>query len=270
MTEHPQDKLPGWGEPIERATRPSWLDAAGEVPHPVREVHPRNTFVPELVEAFRVLGVDVLRAFQAAGPIIYETGWGEGARDAKGNPIGVVGNNFGGVKATPGWAASVLERTGQPARYYRARGNKGTGDTPVVWYRWYPDLAAFLAPWLLSYLPKPGAPSELYRRAGELFWTRPADDLAWFSEQMQRGYRGPNNVDNPGRAHAIRDQDTIARLTRAHWAQAQLGVTSDGKWGPASVAAAESYQRAHELQVTGQPDDDTARQLAHEGEGLGL
>jgi len=216
--------LPKYDGPL--APPPSWLDPASEV----HDGYPSLATGPwlELVVAeLRALGLTLPQAFEVAAIQAHESDWGRQYR----------GNNLGGVKATKGWANAYAARTGKPAPYWRAKGNKGTGDAQTVIYRAYPALREYLAMWVVTFIPRVTSPvpdkakTADYRRTGAAFWA----GQPWVPELIAARYRGSITAKRPEKA--IADHALTVKGVRVRWAQSRLGVEVDGAWGPKSAAA---------------------------------
>lgn len=235
-----------WNEPPEPT--PSWLDESVEVTRandapklPVVE------FGPRCVEALLALGCSLEQACSVAGNTFNEAAFGRSYR----------GWNLGGWKITKSFADAYKLKHGKPAPWWRAVGNKSSGDRPWCYYRAFDGLEHFFREWLLLFVPKPGTvgSKHRYKRSGELFWS--GGD--WFPALIQRGYKGEVTKANP--AGSIAEHRLLQRSALVRWAQARLGVVADGAWGPRSSAACSAFQVAHALPATGTLDEPTARAL---------
>jgi len=235
---------------------PSWLDPVAEIHEPPTIHLEPYPFALFCVDGLVAAGAPLLRAFEVAAHFMTETGRGKAFR----------ANNLGGVKATPGWAVAYRMRTGRSAPFYRAHGNKGTGDAQTVIYRGYESPADFFGEWLAQFVPKP-KPGRLsregqvldvgdYHLAGERFWA----GRNWFAALLAAHYRGDVTAAHPDQA--IADNASIARDVREAWAQRALKVPVDAAWGKISKTACAAYQSLHNLAVTGYPDDVTIETLA--------
>ncbi len=212
--------IPKYEGPL--APVPTWLDPAAEV-HDGRPSLATGPWLELLVTELLALGLTLPQAFEVAATFAHETGWGRAYR----------GNNLGGVKATKGWANGYAARTGKPAGYWRAKGNKGTGDAQTVIYRAYESIGAYCKEWLATFVPKPGTvgATHRYKRTGEAFWA----GSPWVPAMIAAGYRGPVTKAKP--EGSIREHASTVQGVRARWAQSRLGVTVDGAFGPKSKAA---------------------------------
>lgn len=213
--------LPKYEGPL--APVPPWLDPSAEVgpdKGPRLEVGP---WLEAIVATARERGLSLAQAFEVAAIFAHETGWGRFYRAW----------NLGGVKATQSWAAAYRARTGKPAPYWRAKGNKGTGDSKTVIYRAYASLGEYVGEWLGTFVPRLGSVGEghRYRATGEAFWR----GEPWVPALIEAGYRGRVTRAKPQRA--IEDHAKTVAGVRTRWAQSRLGVTVDGAWGPRSRAA---------------------------------
>ncbi len=237
--------LPKYTSPL--APVPSWLSPSAEVPPGNPVVMSRERFVPWCVDMFVIARAPLLRAFELTACKITETAWGASIR----------GWNAGGVKATEAWAKTYQALTGKPAPYYRAHGNKGTGDAQTVIYRAYASPEEFFREWMAVFVPKDASKGSRYRETGRLFW----NDGDWFPAMLAAGYRGSVTKAKP--ATAIADQASLTKSARIYWAQARLpGLVVDGKWGPKSRDACIAFQTRHGLPVSGEINDATLLALA--------
>lgn len=235
---------------------PSWLDESHEIHDPPSIRLSPYEFALWCIAYCVAAGAPLLRAFEVAAHLVYETGWGVAFR----------ANNLGGVKATPGWAKAYRKRTGRAPSFYRAHGNVGTGDSQTVIYRGYEQPEDFFEEFLAVFVPKPapGAASREgkkvdvadYRLAGERFW----GTGDWFAAMLDAHYRGGVTAARPG--EAIASQRSLTRDMREAWAQRALGVAVDGKWGKESRQVCFVWQQTHDLPATGTLDDATLLSLA--------
>lgn len=237
---------------------PSWLDPAAEIHDPPTIHLEPYPFALFCVDGLVAAGAPLFRAFEVAAHFMTETGRGKAFR----------ANNLGGVKATQTWAEAYRKRTGRPAPFFRAHGNKGTGDAETVIYRGYGSSADFFGEWLSQFVPKP-KPGALtregeavhvadYRLAGERFWLPLGRN--WFAALLAAGYRGTITAAHPD--GAIVENTSITRDIREAWSQRALKVPVDAAWGKISRTACAAYQSLHGLAVTGYPDDGTIEALA--------
>lgn len=239
-----------WNEPPEPI--PSWLDPSAEVTSTPGERPASHG--PFVVAAMRACLALRLTPRQAAGVVanaINEASWGRKYRAW----------NLGGWKITRRYAA---KHPGAP--WWRAPGNKSSGDKPWCYYRAFPSMEAYFAEWVEHFVPKPGVDrdgdgdideddergrSSLYRAAGDAFWS----GGEWFPLLIQGGYKGRVTKANPD--GSIREHASLVRSALRMWAQSVLGVTVDGEWGPASREALAAWQVAHELPSDGELTDVT-------------
>jgi len=235
---------------------PPFLDPDAEI-HDPPAIHLKPyPFALFCVDGVVAAGAPLLRAFEVAAHFVSETGWG----------IAFRANNLGGVKATEGWAKAYRKRTGRSAPYFRAHGNRGTGDSETVVYRGYDTPADFFVEWLERFVPKPSPDAATregikvaiadYRLAGERFWS--SGD--WFAALLAAHYRGDVTASHP--AQAIKDNASIAQDIREAWAQRALQIAVDGAWGKISRTCCAAFQSLRGLAVTGTPDDATITALA--------
>lgn len=241
--------LPKFDGPL--APVPSWLDPDAEVKSWAKPAWDRTQFIVNCVDAILHAGhaVDAAGACEITANAVVETG----AKYYK-------AFNLGGVKATPAWAQRYAARTGRPAPFFRAHGNKGTGDSHTVIYRGYSSLADFWDEWLRTFVPRnlPSGIKHLYRKTGDAFWAQPRGD--WFRAMCAAGYKGPVTAKSPERSIKLHHQ--LTREVRTRYAQHKLGVVVDNKWGPKSIAACKAFQRIRALPETGEVDDATLEAFA--------
>lgn len=198
-----------WHAPHEPV--PAWLDASKEVPASTPGAPaPREPFVRASMAALLALGCTEAQAAQVVANAVNETGWGK--------HYGAF--NLGGWKITPAYA-----REHPGAAWWRAPGNRSSGDPPWCYYRAFASLADFYSAWLTHFVPCPDVtpPYPGYARTGELFWT----GGPWFSELILVGYKGEvtrNKLLELRRAHrpdsehpSVRDHESIVRSVLAMW-----------------------------------------------------
>ncbi len=251
------DKFDGPLAPV-----PRWLVPSAEIPPGNPVIMKPAEFIPWCVDQFVAAGSPLLRAFELTGCTITETGRGAAMR----------GFNVMGVKATPAWAMAYQRHTGKPAPFFRAHGNRGTGDSQTVIYRAYSSPKEFFSEWLATFVPKNTEPKSRYYKTGQLFW----NDGDWFSEMVAAGYRGDvtgsivaaylkalEKGEAPRTPKTILDQALLTEEARIWWAQCKLGgITVDGKWGTKSKTMCAGFQSFHGIAVTSMPNDETVTALA--------
>lgn len=201
-----------WNEP--RGVPPSWLNAACEVPASTPGAPEHGApFVVASMRALIDLGCSEAQAAQVTANAVNETGWGRS--------YGAF--NLGGWKITPGHAKAHPN-----AKWWRAPGNRSSGDPPWCYYRAFDSLEAFYAEWLTHFVPRPDAeapPYPGYARTGQIFWS----GGAWFAELIMVGYKGSvtrkrlvdlRAAHRPDSEHpSIRDHESIVRSVLAMWAK---------------------------------------------------
>lgn len=240
-----------WNEPPEPV--PLWLDPAAEVteetgPRPA----PRGPFVVAAMKACLALDCDPAQAAGVVANSINETGWGRSYR----------AYNCGGWKITPRYVKGFkAAHPNESPRWWRAPGNRTSGDPPWCYYRAFPSFEAYFEEWIAHFVPRPGesAPYPAYTRAGELFWS--GED--WFPALISAGYKGSVTKAKPERS--IREHDALVVTALRMWAQSSLSITVDGVWGKVSRATLAEWQKAHGLAETGSLDDATLAALAGDG-----
>jgi len=220
---------------------PFWLNPALEVTSandaPKLSV---AEFLIQSVDALRAAGCSFDQAVNVTANAVNETGWGRYYR----------GWNLGGWKITKGTANNP---DGTPRRWFRALGNKSSGDPQTCFYRAFGSLQEFYEAWLLQFVPKHG--TGRYKKTGEQFWA----GEEWFDDLIAAGYKGDVTRRNPRPSMAAHEKIIGSVVT--YYCQRKLGVVADGKWGARSRAACMVYQADHGLPETGQLDDETIRKL---------
>ena len=227
---------------------PFWLNPAREV---TAAMEPpklgRGAFVVRCLTALLAEDCSLDQAMGVAGNTMNETGFGKYYR----------GNNLGGVKI---WKFSATNADGSPRAWWRALGNKSSGDPQTCVYRAYASFEAFFHEWLRVFTPKvdpTGKPNGRYWKTGQQFWA----GEPWFDDLIAAGYKGEVTRQNP--EPSIHAHDAIIKILVVIWGQHLLGVDPDGAWGPKSHAACVAYQTAHGLTPTGDLDGPTLRVLFH-------
>jgi hypothetical protein len=178
---------------------------------------------------------------------VTETGWGQKYR----------GFNLFGWKI---WKVSSTEADGTPRRWYRALGNKSSGDPQTCFYRVFNSMEEAFAAWLRTFVPKvdPGKkPNGRYWKTGQQFWA----GEPWFDDLIQAGYKGDVTRQNP--QPSINAHAQIVKTLVIMYGQHLLGVPVDGKWGQKSRNACSAYQLAHQLELTGTLSEETLKSLLH-------
>lgn len=245
---------------------PSWLDPLTEIteendaPKP-----PLSVLIPLIIDACLALGCNIIQALGVAANVMSEIGWHSAFR----------GCNLGGVKI---WESSVkgyIKKYGKSPKWYRARGNKTSGDPPWCYYRAYDSIEAFIAEWLLKFVPKlgsiPPAPTRgtdpyIYRKTGIAFW----NNTPWFPELIQAGYKGAVTKTRP--QSSILSHESLKHEVAEWWAQSRLKSTIkdpvvraafviDGSWGAKSVALCKQFEQAHGLTPDGLLEPATLEKL---------
>lgn len=220
---------------------PFWLNPALEVTS-ANDAPKLSTaeFLIQSVDALRAAGCTFDQAINVTANAVNETGWGRYYR----------GWNLGGWKITKGTANNP---DGTARRWFRALGNKSSGDPQTCFYRAFGSLRDFYEAWLLQFVPKNG--SGRYKKTGEAFWA----GEEWFDDLIAAGYKGDVTRRNP--RPSIAAHEKIIGSVVIYYCQRKLGLVADGKWGPRSRAACMLYQANHGLEQTGQLDDETIRLL---------
>lgn len=226
---------------------PSWLDPATEV---LAEHEPpkadKYPFALRCVDVLLAMGLTHQQAFEVAANAVVETGWGQHYRAF----------NLGGWKIRKDFVDAYLKKFGRSPKWWRAPGNKSSGDRPWCYYRGFDSIEEFFAAWLETFVPKPGARKKSrYLKTGEEFWAgRP-----WFDDLIEAGYKGAVTKKSP--EGSIHGHDALTAKIRVLWAQRALGVAIDGKFGPKSRAALVKFQHGAGLEAHGRLDEPTLAKL---------
>jgi peptidoglycan hydrolase-like protein with peptidoglycan-binding domain len=190
------------------------------------------------------LGLNVDQASSIAANTMSETAWGRLYRAW----------NLGGWKITKDTA---FNSDRSPRKWYRAAGNKSSGDPPTCFYRAFNSIEHFFDAWLKQFVPKNASDKHRYKKTAEAFWA----NKDWYPELIQAGYKGAVTRANPTKS--IQSHKKLIEGVLTYWAQHCLGVTVDGKWGPKSTAACVVFQKANDFNPTGVPDRATILALSN-------
>lgn len=235
-----------WNEPPEPI--PSWLDPTCEITSlndnkptswdGMKKTALRAVFILACFKALRVLGLNHKQSLEVLGNSIVETGWGTSFRAW----------NLGGWKIREA-DVKALKAQGKKALWWRAPGNKSSGDPPWCYYKGFASLEEFFAAWLIKFVPKPGTVQvdNRYYKTGTAFWS----DKDWFKELCLSGYKGAVTASNP--QGSITGHQQILKLSMTILCQQGLGLEFDGAWGDKSTEACKLYQKTHGLLEAGQP-----------------
>lgn len=153
---------------------------------------------------------------------VNETGWGQKYR----------GFNLGG------WTIQSAQPVG--TKWYRAHGNKSSGDPQTVIYKGFSSFEDFFVAWIDKFLPKEN--KGRYGLTGRLFWER----KPWFPAIIQASYKGPVTKADP--EGSILEHQYIIDCLENFWCQHQLNLWAttsnlvnfiplkvDGNWGRKSA-----------------------------------
>lgn len=232
-----------WTGPL--AAPPFWLDKTREITAAQDAPKlPKGAFVVLIITSLIDLGCNIDQALGVAANVMNETAWGRAYRAW----------NLGGWKITKNTAN---EADGTPRYWSRALGNKSSGDQQTCFYRAFRSPQEYLAKWLEQFVPRPETNRTSYRRCGEQFWA----GEEWFDDLIAYGYKGEVTQRNP--LPSMREHAQIVKTLVVMYCQHLLGLTVDGKWGPASRAACTAYQTANQLKPSGQLDKETLDALLH-------
>ncbi len=214
---------------------PSWLDPEAEVTksEPKNE---KNAFVVSCMESCIELGCNPYQASGVVANAINESAWGQKYR----------GSNLARWKITKAYTDDNPH-----APWFRAPGNKMSGDSAWEYYRVFPSVKDSLKKWLAHFVPQPDAkkPYPNYSYCGRLFWA----GKPWFAELIHVGYKGNVTKRAPEKSIAEHEQLCKAALTR--WAQGRLGTSPDGVVGRQTKKAANDYMAERGLTWSGEIDE---------------
>lgn len=225
---------------------PVWLDPSRELK--ASDEPPKlakAAFIIMVLTTLVSLGCSFDQALGVAANVMNETAWGRAYRAW----------NLGGWKI---YKDAAREKDGSPRFWWRALGNKSSGDAQTVFYRAFRSAAEFLAAWLKTFVPKvdpAGKPNGRYWKTGQQFWS----GEEWFDDLVAAGYKGDVTRRNP--LPSMREHASIIKTLMVYWAQAILKVSVDGKWGPKTTAALKAYQKVVGLPETGHLDEATIPKL---------
>lgn len=240
---------------------PSWLDPSKEVTSTNDGAKPTiDVFIPGAVDSLLSLGCSMPQATEVAANTISEIGY----------KLKYRANNCGGWKINKDSAQGYEKKHGKKPLWWRAPGNKSSGDPPWCYYRGFESLAQFFAEWLRKFVPKPdslppapahGTDPFRYRKTGAAFWGDLQAD--WFAELIAAGYKGEITRAHP--RNSILNHEILNNEACEWWCQSKLRQTLtdpqekasfsvDGAWGPRSKAALVAFLKAHGLPVTEVPD----------------
>jgi len=223
----------------ELAAPPFWLDPANEVTVNPPKM-PKGAFVIACIQALMKRGLPLQTAIEVAANTMNETGWGQFYRAW----------NLGGWKITKGTAR---DDRGIMRKWWRALGNKSSGDSQTCFYRAFDSLEHFFNAWIKTFFSTD--PKSRYFKTGEQ--ARAGEE--WFDDLIAAGYKGAVTQRNP--LPSMREHASIIKSIMVFYAQFVFGLEVDGKWGPKSRAACEKFQAAHGLPLTGRLDEATLEAL---------
>jgi len=242
-----------WNEPPEPA--PSWLDAGFEIKESKQdtwqllpEKERKAEFIKLCVVALMKLGCSFEQAMEVTANSITETGWG----------YHFTAWNLGGVKITKPYADAYRKARNVCAKWWKAPGNKSSGDPPWCYYRAYPNAEEFFTEWLVRFTPKLGTVKEnaRYFSTGKHFW----GDLTLFFEALcKSGYKGSITAANP--QNSVNSHKQIVHRATTILGQRLLGLIPDGSIGPKTVEALQKFQAEKHLPLTATMNEGTIKAL---------
>lgn len=225
------------------APPPFWLVPSMEVTGASEPAKlPRGPFVIRCIRALLNLGCDIDQALGVAANTMNETGWGRFYRAW----------NLGGWKITKGTSTNS---DGTPRQWWRALGNKSSGDPQTCFYRAFSSAEKYFEEWLKTFVPKAG--TGRYAKCGQQFWA----GEEWFDDLIAAGYKGAVTQRNP--TPSIREHEQIIKTLVVIYCQHLLGVEPDGKWGQKSRNACSAYQLKNGLSLSGTLNAETMDALLH-------
>ena len=243
-----------WNEPPEPV--PSWLDPGLEVKDSnqdawelLPEKERKAEFVKLCMIALIKLGCTFEQAEEVTANSVTETGWGEH----------FTAWNLGGVKITKAYADEYKRSHGGIGpKWWKAPGNKSSGDPPWCYYRAYSNAEEFFKEWLVRFTPKPGTVKEdaRYFSTGKNFWT----NLPLFFEALCRsGYKGSVTAANP--QNSVESHKQIVNRATIILGQRLLGLTPDGSVGPKTIESLQKFQTEKHLPLTTSLNGATVKTL---------
>lgn len=224
---------------------PSWLDPLTEQPRTKVEVT-KADFVVGSVNKLLSLGCNISQAVGVTANAVLESGWGQSLYNH--NPFG--------WKINSTYAKAYKQRTGESAKWFRARGHVRSGDSPEVYYRVFDDYIQAYEEWLGNFVPRSSSDKHRYHQTGKLFWS--GGD--WFPSLIERGYKGEVTKANPG--PSIANHLDLEERVMDMWVQSKLGVAVDGKFGAKSRKALADFQKSQGINANGELDSETLSRLS--------
>jgi len=195
---------------------PEWIDEDREVTDTADRTVAPEAWVREAASHLRSLGAPEARVAEVIAHCAVETGWGRRG----------VAHNHGGVKLSQTDTRREERRAGEGLPWWRWAGHRASGDDPVVYYRAFPDDAAFWAFWLARYAPRSAdvAERDRYIATGAAFWGDPSvpsgDAGGWFVAMLRAGYRGPvrqqeiREARDPAQHESVSEHRDVVRRVR--------------------------------------------------------
>lgn len=223
---------------------PTWLDPTLEIKDDTEEIKVLKSlsskersfeFVKICFYNCRSLGLTNWQALHVTANMVLETGWGQAFK----------AYNIGGVKITRPQVEEALKK-GKKLSWYRAPGNKSSGDPPWCYYRAYSSFAEFIAEWVEKFVPKNPGPNHRYKLTGPKFWK---EDRNWFMELIRAGYKGEVTKANP--TPSFNNHLTLVTKCMTMMVQFHLGIDTDGVDGPKTQQFVSRYQDENGFARTG-------------------
>lgn len=223
-----------WKNGIPPESIPDWLDPDCEVTRANDTPKiPPGEFGALMVNLSLDQGCSLKRACEVAANVYNESNTGRSYR----------ANNPFGWKVTKGQAEDWKKAHETPTSWYRAPGNKSSGDPPVCYYRGFPDLSYAVAAWFRLFVPVPGSVGKKHRYylTGKTFWETEED---WFPLLIDAGYKGEKTRTIPERkAGSIAEHRLYCRSAEGYFVQDRLGVSPlDGVVGPQTQRYLRAFQ----------------------------
>lgn len=120
------------------------------------------------------------------------------------------------------------------AKWFRAPGNRTSGDPPWCYYKSFDSLKEFYKLWIEKFVPQDSETTNRYHETGKQFWNDKTG-TKWFPELIKAGYKGEVTKANP--LPSIRSHEQIKEKCLVYLIQGKLGVEVDGYWGERSGRA---------------------------------
>lgn len=222
-----------WENGVPPEPVPSWLDPDCEVTRINDNPKlPPGEFGPLIVNLSLVQGCGLKRSCEVAANVYNESDTGRRYR----------ANNPFGWKITRAQAEDWKREHEVPSPWYRAPGNKSSGDPPVCYYRGFPSLREAMERWFKLFVPAPGSVGKKHRyyQVGRVFWGTEED---WFPLLIDAGYKGERRKEPARKAEAVTEHLLYCKSAEGYFVQDRLGVpVVDGIVGPQTRNYVRAFQ----------------------------